>query len=151
MHEKTSQALNSETELYYQFENQILEFKQLVGFKLIQKLIDENALALTLEEKTDIVLSLIPAIDDLVLLVDPDVSSFIEKTAHCIQKHMKSSNTHFDHRKVTSCLEAVLIKPQLRKDMFESFQKDINEICFFYISKGQLKATKSDITVLAEA
>ena len=96
-------------------------------------------------------MSLMPAIDDLVLLIDPDVSSFIEKTAECIQNHTQSSQSHFDRSKAIACLEAVLIKPQLRQDMFESFQKDINEICFFYISQGQLKATKADIATLAGA
>jgi hypothetical protein len=149
--EKISQTLESETELYHQFVNQILEFKQLVGLKLIEKLIAENALTLSLDETIDIVMSLMPAIDDLVLLIDPDVSSFIEKTAECIQNHTQSSQSHFDRSKAIACLEAVLIKPQLRQDMFESFQKDINEICFFYISQGQLKATKADIATLAGA
>lgn len=147
--EKISYNLASENDLYDQFANHILEFKQLVSFKLIQKVIDEVGIKLSLEEKIDIIKSLMPAIDELVSLKDPDILSFIEKTADCIQSNIEQKDNHFDRHKAIDCLKAALVTPQMRQDLFESFNDDINEICFFYVARGQLETKASDITKLA--
>jgi selenocysteine lyase/cysteine desulfurase len=145
-----SPELASEKDLYRFFDNQKLEFKQIVAVRLLDLILEKKLFTISNDQKCLAILSMLPLIDALVSLKKPNVITFLEDVVRMIEKLKQEVFTENIKQEILRHFASILIKPEENPSLYESFETDIDEICFYYIAKGRLQNEPSELITLTK-